>query len=223
MSHEISSNIDTIKLKIRKNVYLELIVYLQNNKKTPKGDYYTVNNSIKISRIQNKFTHINCYGLKTYNKAFDDKNAILLKKLIEFLHIYNLLPFTFISKIDIAIDFLHMHPSELYLYNTYTDKNNKKVRLHKLKTKNEYDFKSVYTLDFNYYKANIYSLDVLSNEFYGLPNFKKLKEHYRKSYIEYITTNKIEYSDVGISRFTLKSYFTSLFLLVPKLIFSIIV
>lgn len=212
-------NIDTLKLKIKQNVYLDLIHLLQDKDNNFYSNHYKINNAIQISLINERYTHITFYGLKTYSEEFDNKNKILLKKVIEYIYSNNLLELTFISQIDIAFDYLNYHPSDLFVYKSYIEGTNKKIKNINLYFKSDYEYKSLYSLDFDYYKARVYFINsyeknfdeikrelsnLVAEHFYGLPTFDILKTQNFISYTDFIKEKKLKFTKQGFSRFVLK-------------------
>lgn len=212
-------SIDTLKLKIKQNVYLDLIHLLQDKDNNFYSNHYKINNAIQISLINERYTHITFYGLKTYSEEFDNKNKILLKKVIEYIYSNNLLELTFISQIDIAFDYLNYHPSDLFVYKSYIEGTNKKIKNINLYFKSDYEYKSLYSLDFDYYKARVYFINsyeknfdeikrelsnLVAEHFYGLPTFDILKTQNFISYTDFIKEKKLKFTKQGFSRFVLK-------------------
>lgn len=133
------------------------------------------------------------------------KNLIIkikfIKKVIEYIYSNNLLELTFISQIDIAFDYLNYHPSDLFVYKSYIEGTNKKIKNINLYFKSDYEYKSLYSLDFDYYKARVYFINsyeknfdeikrelsnLVAEHFYGLPTFDILKTQNFISYTDFI-------------------------------------
>lgn len=190
-NRQLDTNIDTIKFVIKMNIYDDILKLFKHKKDDENSitKPYIIDNTIKIQLFKEfNYTHITVFGLKSHNKRKDIKRNKMLNKLIN--HLLTIPKNKiFLKKLDLAIDY-KVHPSTLFMYKTYTNNNNKYIRLHELKDDKSYKDCSLYLHDFQYYKANIYKL---GHEIYdlGISLFDKIKVKLAEEFELYYNENCI--------------------------------
>lgn len=187
-------NIDTFKISIKLDIYDEILNLYNHNSK--KKNTYIINNCIKVKLVRangKRYTHITVYGIKSYNLNKDsntNKNIdILIKYIVNNIPIEKVI----LKKIDISLDYV-LKPENILIYRTYTDTNNKYIKLFELDSDKSYKDYSLYLHDFKYYKANIFNIrdDVQS---LGIPLFENLKNELRNEFdLHYKTNKKTDFS-----------------------------